>query len=77
MKWTFVFRFCCDTDRRLGTRGGLEEVKTVPFFTGVDWVNIRERPAIIPVMVKSIDDTSNFDEFPDVDLRIGKYRVVP
>lgn len=30
----------------------------------------RERPAAIPVEVKSIDDTSNFDDFPDVDLKI-------
>jgi len=37
---------------------------------GVDWEHIRERPAAIPVEVKSIDDTSNFDDFPDVDLEI-------
>lgn len=30
----------------------------------------RERPAAIAVTVKSIDDTSNFDDFPDVDLKI-------
>lgn len=30
----------------------------------------RERPAATPVEIKSIDDTSNFDEFPDVDLKI-------
>ena len=36
----------------------------------VDWEHIRERPAAIPVQVKSIDDTSNFDDFPDVDLKI-------
>ena len=36
----------------------------------VDWEHIRERPAAIPVEVKSIDDTSNFDEFPDVDLKL-------
>lgn len=29
----------------------------------------RERPAPIRVEVKSIDDTSNFDDFPDVDMR--------
>ncbi|KAF0307457.1 Serine/threonine-protein kinase 38 [Amphibalanus amphitrite] len=37
---------------------------------GVDWENIRERPAAIQVDVKSIDDTSNFDEIPDVELAI-------
>ena len=36
----------------------------------MDWEHIRERPAAVPVEVKSIDDTSNFDEFPEVDLRI-------
>ncbi|GFR27436.1 hypothetical protein TNCT_496531, partial [Trichonephila clavata] len=39
-----------------------------PFW--IDWAHIRERPAAILVDVKSIDDTSNFDEFPDVDLKI-------
>lgn len=29
----------------------------------------RERPAAIPVHVKSIDDTSNFDDFSDADIR--------
>ena len=33
----------------------------------------RDRPAAIPVEVKSIDDTSNFDEFPDIDLKWRKY----
>lgn len=28
----------------------------------------RDRPAPIPIEVKSIDDTSNFDEFPDLDM---------
>ena len=29
----------------------------------------RDRPAAIPITVKSIDDTSNFDEFPDLELK--------
>ena len=32
----------------------------------------RDRPAAIPVEVKSIDDTSNFDDFPDIDLKWRK-----
>lgn len=32
----------------------------------------RDRPAAIHIEVKSIDDTSNFDDFPDVDLRWRK-----
>ena len=50
----------------------LEDIQTCGWFKGVDWNHIRERPAAIPVEVKSIDDTSNFDDFPDVDLKIRK-----
>ncbi len=60
--------FCCDADARVK---GLDDIKALKFFQGgVDWAHIRERPAAIPVEVKSIDDTSNFDEFPDVDLKL-------
>ncbi|XP_050521791.1 serine/threonine-protein kinase tricornered isoform X1 [Daktulosphaira vitifoliae] len=67
-----ITRFCCDSDRRLGNSGrGIDELRsTIAFFRGVDWEHIRERPAAIPVQVKSIDDTSNFDDFPDVKLEI-------
>lgn len=70
-----IVRFCCDPDRRLGSQRGLEELKSVPFFRGVDWDHIRERPAAIPVDVRSIDDTSNFDDFPDVKLEIRKFSL--
>ena len=50
----------------------LEDIKRLGFFLNVDWDHIRERPAAIPVTVKSIDDTSNFDEFPDVELKFRK-----
>ena len=61
------FRFCSDPDRRVKC---LDEIKSLSFFSGVDWEHIRERPAAIPMLIKSIDDTSNFDDFPDVDLQI-------
>jgi serine/threonine kinase 38 len=48
---------------------------TIPWFKGVDWSQIRERPAAIPVEVKSIDDTSNFDDFPEVDLKIRELLI--
>lgn len=70
---SFCFRFCCEADRRLGSQKGLEDLKLNQFFRGVDWEHIRERPAAIPVEVRSIDDTSNFDDFPDVKLEIRKY----
>lgn len=37
----------------------------------------RERPAAIPIEIKSIDDTSNFDEFPESDiLQPGEATIV-
>lgn len=63
--------FFREMDQRIGgSNGDFSEVKGHPFFNGVDWEHIRERPAAIPLQIKSIDDTSNFDEFPDVDLKI-------
>ena len=61
------FRFCSDDTDRVKT---LDDIKALSFFSGVDWEHIRERPSATPVEVKSIDDTSNFDEFPEVDLKI-------
>lgn len=68
-----IVKFCCEAERRMGSNRGIEELKSIPFFRGVDWEHIRERPAAIPVEVRSIDDTSNFDEFPDVSLEIRKF----
>ena len=50
----------------------MEDLKSLAWLEGVDWTHIRERPAATPVQVSSIDDTSNFDDFPDVALKIGK-----
>jgi len=62
------FKFCCGVEKRVQT---IDDVKQMPFFSqGIDWEYIRERPPAIPVFIKSIDDTSNFDDFPDVDLKI-------
>lgn len=72
-----IVKFCCESERRMGSNRGIEELKSIPFFRGVDWEHIRERPAAIPVEVRSIDDTSNFDEFPDVSLEIRKCGCVP
>merc|ERR1719414_2818400 len=62
-----IQRFCDEMGNRVS---GLEDIQALPWFSGVDWEHIRERPAAINMTVKSIDDTSNFDEFPDVDLKI-------
>ena len=72
--FTNTRRFCCETDKRVRN---VEDIKKLKFMQGVDWEHIRERPAAIPVEVKSIDDTTNFDEFPDVDLEIRKEAILP
>lgn len=68
-----IVKFCCEAERRMGSNRGIDELKASRYFRGVDWDHIRERPAAIPVEVRSIDDTSNFDEFPDVSLEIREY----
>uniref|UniRef100_A0A2K5EVV5 non-specific serine/threonine protein kinase n=1 Tax=Aotus nancymaae TaxID=37293 RepID=A0A2K5EVV5_AOTNA len=45
-----------------------KEIKSNSFFEGVDWGRIKERPAAVSIEIKSIDDTSNFDEFPESDI---------
>ncbi|RXM95599.1 Serine/threonine-protein kinase 38 [Acipenser ruthenus] len=62
-----ILRFCCEGEHRIGA-GGVEEIKSNPFFEALDLDHIRERPAAISIEIKSIDDTSNFDEFPESDI---------
>ena len=64
-----VCRFCSEREERVGS---VSDLKGLDWFQGVDWSHIRERPAATPVQVKSIDDTSNFDDFPEVALQIGE-----
>mmetsp|Transcript_14911 Transcript_14911/g.14940 ORF Transcript_14911/g.14940 Transcript_14911/m.14940 type:complete len:91 (-) Transcript_14911:171-443(-) len=39
-----IRKLVCDAENRLGNRG-VEEIKTHPFFAGVDWENIRNTRA--------------------------------
>ena len=85
----FLGRFCNEMDHRIRNLEDIQvtllfchcphmiifflTIQALTWFSGVDWSHIRERPTAIPVEVKSIDDTSNFDDFPDVDLKIRKF----
>uniref|UniRef100_A0A8C2EYY9 non-specific serine/threonine protein kinase n=1 Tax=Cyprinus carpio TaxID=7962 RepID=A0A8C2EYY9_CYPCA len=62
-----ILRYCTDAENRIGS-GSVDEIKSHPFFESVDWEHIRERPAAISSDIKSIDDTSNFDDFPESDI---------
>ena len=55
----------CDASNRLGD--DVQELMSHSFFNNTDWDHIRDRPAAIPVHVKHMADTSNFDDFEELD----------
>eukprot|EP00951_Prasinocladus_malaysianus_P028741 scaffold263215_cov39-Prasinocladus_malaysianus.AAC.5 len=60
-----IQRLLCDVDDRLGTMGGLEEIKAHPFFRGVDWENIySQTPPYRPTVEHELD-TQNFEHFAE------------
>lgn len=63
-----ITKFCCDAEQRYSNS---TDIKQHPFFKGVDWEYIRDRPAPYQPTIRSIDDTSNFDEFPNEELDLG------
>ena len=68
-----ITKFCCDAEQRYNNS---TDIKMHPFFKGVDWEHIRDRPAPYQPTIRSIDDTSNFDEFPNEELDLGNIFVI-
>jgi len=60
-----IFRMISDSDKRLG-KNGADEIKSHPFFKGIDWNNIRDtmKPPFIPEL-KNDYDTHYFDTFDE------------
>lgn len=48
-------------------RNGVGEIKSHPFFKGVDWRNLRNTRSPYKPPIKSATDTSNFDDFDEVE----------
>jgi len=55
-------RLICDPKHRLG----FEQLKSHPFFNGIDWENIRKAKAAIVPVLRSEEDTNYFDTFEEV-----------
>lgn len=59
-------RFIEDPETRIGSRG-VDEIKSHPFFNGIEWDNIRNTTAPYIPNLKSEIDTSNFDKFEETE----------
>jgi serine/threonine kinase 38 len=61
-----IRRLIADPTERLGING-VQEIKAHPFFFGVDWKRIREKPTPYTPEIKSQLDTDNFEAFQEED----------
>ena len=58
-----IRKLCCDAENRLGTQNGASDIRSHPFFKGVNFRNIRKTrapPEAIP-RITHPEDTSNFN----------------
>jgi serine/threonine kinase 38 len=57
-----IKKLIADQSERLGING-VGEIKAHPFFFGIDWRRIREKPVPYVPEIKSTIDTDNFETF--------------
>ncbi|CAM8972151.1 unnamed protein product [Rhodiola kirilowii] len=74
-----ICRLLCNVEVRLGT-GGVEEIKSHPWFHGVQWEMLYEMEAAYKPTVNGDLDTQNFENFPEGEAppssgpRVGPWR---
>jgi serine/threonine kinase 38 len=61
-----IRKLICDPAERLG-RNGVEEIKSHPFFMGINWDRLRDTQAPNVPQLSGAVDTSNFDRFEETD----------
>jgi len=67
-----IEKLVCDRSTRLGVEG----IKAHPFFRGINWDTIRDGPAPFPPELKSPTDTSNFEEYEELDEEEAEQRYI-
>jgi len=58
-----INKLMCDQDERLGANG-VEEIKSHPFFAGIDWDRLQDMQAPFVPDLEDETDTKHFAEFP-------------
>ncbi|MDP2438001.1 MAG: protein kinase, partial [archaeon] len=62
-----IMRLCCDVKDRIGSgAGGVQEIKSHPFFAGIKWDDLRSGFGPFKPVLSGPTDTSNFDEFSEI-----------
>ncbi|KAL5714156.1 non-specific serine/threonine protein kinase [Ranunculus cassubicifolius] len=61
-----ICRLLCDVETRLGTTGGVDEIKAHPWFRGIDWERLYEMEAAYKPVVNGELDIQNFEKFEEI-----------
>lgn len=62
-----ICRLCCDVKDRIGSGpGGVNEIKSHPFFAGVVWSELRSGTGPFKPLLTSAIDCSNFEEYDEL-----------
>jgi len=66
-----VCRLLCDVDCRIGTNGGVDEIKAHPFFRGIPWGSLHELEPPCKPDVRGELDTRNFEVLEEAPASTG------